>query len=71
MRMDPRTEKLQVSTQHPEYDNTFNYDIMILGLNEMLTFNGKVSALCLPEAPYDHPGIGRTIIVQGWGYKIN
>ena len=53
--------------KHPEYDNTFNYDIMILGLNEMLTFNGKVSALCLPEAPYDHPGVGKTIIVQGWG----
>ena len=53
--------------KHPEYDNTFNYDIMILGLNEMLTFNGKVSALCLPEAPYSHPGVGKTIIVQGWG----
>ena len=52
---------------HPDYNQTWNYDIMILGLKEMLTFNGKVSALCLPEQPYNHPGTGRTIIVQGWG----
>ena len=52
---------------HPDYNQTWNYDIMILELNEKLIFNEKVSALCLPEEPYDHPGDGRNIIIQGWG----
>ena len=57
---------------HPERNNKdWYYDVAILVLEKELTFNARVSSLCLPEKTYTHPGEGVTILVQGWGEDIN
>ena len=52
-------------------NNDWYFDVAVLILENELTFNERVSSLCLPERPYTHPGEGVTILVQGWGEDIN
>ena len=56
---------------HPNRKNNWYYDMALLVLEKELTFNRRVSSLCLPERAYTHPGEGVTILVQGWGEDIN
>lgn len=57
---------------HPDRNNKdWYYDVALLVLEKELTFNARVSSLCLPERPYIHPGEGVAILVQGWGEDIN
>ena len=57
---------------HPDRNNTdWYYDVALLILEKELTFNARVSSLCLPERPYTHPGDGKSIQVQGWGVDVN
>ena len=52
---------------HPDRNkNNWYYDVALLVLEKELTFSERVSSLCLPERPSTHPGIGETILVQGW-----
>lgn len=43
----------------------------LIFLEEKLIFTGRISSLCFPKKPFKHPGIGRTVTVQGWGENIN
>ena len=55
----------------PDWNNNYYFDLALLVLEKELTFNARVSSLCLPERPYTHPGDGKSIQVQGWGVDIN
>ena len=50
---------------HPDRNNQdWYFDVAVLILEKELTFNERVSSLCLPERTYSHPGEGVTILVQ-------
>ena len=55
---------------HPEYDGvskTFYFDVAIVKVDEELQFSSRISPICLPDSPSEHPGTGLGITVQGWG----
>ena len=50
---------------HPDFNNKdWYYDVALLVLDKELTFNARVSSLCLPKRTSTHPGEGVTILVQ-------
>ena len=64
--------KIQEVNIHPDHNNKdWYFDLALLFLEEVLIFTGRISPLCLPEKPFKHPGVGRTVSVQGWGEDIN
>ena len=57
---------------HPDHNNKdWYFDVALIFLEEKLIFTGRISSLCFPKKPFKHPGIGRTVTVQGWGENIN
>ena len=64
--------KIQEVRIHPDHNNKdWYFDLALLFLEEKLIFTGRISPLCLPEKPFKHPGVGRTVSVQGWGENSN
>ena len=57
---------------HPDHNNKdWYFDVALLFLEEELTFTERILPLCVPNKPFKHPGIGRSILVQGWGEDVN
>ena len=53
---------------HPDHNKKdWYFDVALIFLEEKLIFTHRISSLCFPEKPYEHPGIGRAVTVQGWG----
>ena len=64
--------RIQEVNTHPDHNNRDWYlDIALAFLTQELSFNDRVSPLCLPEGPYTHPGDGVSVLVQGWGEDVN
>ena len=56
--------------KHPDYDGvfqTFYFDVALVKVDDELTFSSRISPICLPDSPSEHPGTGLGITVQGWG----
>ena len=67
----PQDRKIQEYRTHPDHNNKdWYYDLALVFVAEELIFNGRVSPLCLPSEPYNHPGDGVGVIVQGWGEDL-
>ena len=68
----PQDRMIEDIKIHPDHNkNDWYYDIALVKLKEDLIFNGKVSALCLPDEPSNYPVDGIAMVVQGWGEDIN
>ena len=55
--------------QHPKYDESgnrfeFDYDIGLIKLKTPVSFNSKISPICLPNGK--SPLVGKTGITTGW-----
>ena len=57
---------------HPDHNNKdWYFDVALIFLEEKFIFTERITPLCVPDKPFKHPGIGRSILVQGWGEDVN
>ncbi|XP_043935036.1 chymotrypsinogen A-like [Protopterus annectens] len=53
--------------RHPNYNSyTINNDITLVKLSTRISFNNRISTVCLPPSTANFPG-GMTCVTSGWG----